>query len=139
MIIQIPKQQKEEIFSWLQSALPKEACGLLAGVREGNDVTVKKFYGMHNADDASSHFSMDAREQFAVIREIRRNGLILLANVHSHPGTKAEPSEEDKRFAYDGGIIYLICSFMEEVPEMKAYRIIDRRRVTQVKIRYMEK
>lgn len=137
MIVQISNQKKEEIFNWLKDALPKEACGLLAGVREGDAVTVKKFYGMHNMDENSSHFAMDAREQFAVVKEIREKGWILLASVHSHPDTKAEPSEEDKRLAYDGGIFYLICSFMEGEPVMKAYRIIDRKRVTHVDLRYI--
>ena len=99
-------------------------------------VDVKKFYGMHNVDESSTHFSMDAREQFAVMKEIRENGYMLLANVHSHPDTKAEPSEEDKRLAYDSGIIYLICSFMETEPVLKAYRIIDRKRVSKVSIQY---
>ena len=38
---------------------------------------------MHNVDESSTHFSMDAREQFAVMKEIRENGYMLLANVHS--------------------------------------------------------
>ena len=136
MTIQIPKQQKKEMLSWLLEGLPNEACGFLAGVRQDNAIAVKKFYGMHNVDESSTHFSMDAREQFAVMKEIRENGYMLLANVHSHPDTKAEPSEEDKRLAYDSGIIYLICSFMEKEPVLKAYRIIDRKRVSKVSIQY---
>lgn len=136
MTIQIPEQQKKEMLSWLLEGLPNEACGLLAGVRQDNTIAVKKFYGMHNVDESSTHFSMDAREQFAVMKEIRENGYMLLANVHSHPDTTAEPSEEDKRLAYDSGIIYLICSFMEKEPVLKAYRIIDRKRVSKVSIQY---
>ena len=62
MTIQIPKQQKKEMLSWLLEGLPNEACGLLAGVRQDNAIAVKKFYGMHNVDESSTHFSMDARE-----------------------------------------------------------------------------
>ena len=134
MMIQIPNEQKQEILSWLRQGLPNEACGLLAGVREENIVTVKKVYGMRNVDHSSSHFSMDAREQFAVIKDIRKNGWILIGNVHSYPTTKAEPSEEDIRLAYDSGIFYLICSFLEEEPKLRAFRIIDRKKVVNVQV-----
>lgn len=134
MIIQIPKEQKQEIFAWLREGLPNEACGLLAGTREEDVVTVRRFYGMRNIDHSSSHFSMDAREQFAVVKDIRKDGLLLLGNVHSHPTTAAEPSEEDIRLAYDSGIFYLICSFLEEEPILKAFRIMDRKKVIQVQV-----
>lgn len=41
-MINIPKQKYEEILSWLRQGLPNEACGLLAGVRDGEDVTDRK-------------------------------------------------------------------------------------------------
>ena len=137
-MIQIPNKVYDEILDWAKQGLPNEACGLLAGVREGEDVKVEKVYCMQNTDHSAEHFSMDAREQFTAIRDMRKNGWILIGNVHSHPSSPARPSEEDKRLAYDGGILYLILSLQEEEPDLKAFRITDRKNVSRVEIRYID-
>lgn len=136
-MFKIPQEKYEEILDWFRQGLPNEACALLAGTRQGDDVLVEKVYPMQNIDNSPEHFTMDAREQFEVVKDIRKNGWILLANVHSHPESPARPSEEDKRLAYDGAILYLICSFQEEEPVLKAFRIIDRKNVSNVEIAYV--
>lgn len=136
-MINFPGEEYEKMLDWLRLGLPNEACGLLAGVWKGADATVKKVYGMKNVDESPVHFSMDAEEQLAVIKDIRKNGWALIGNVHSHPASCAEPSEEDKRLAYDGSILYLICSFQEKEPVLKAYRIENQKKISEVKIRYI--
>ncbi len=88
--------------------LPHEACGYLA---ERNGV-IEQHYEMTNMDRAADHFSMDPKEQFAAVKEMRRLGQTLAAVYHSHPETPARPSREDIRLAYDPDISHVIISML---------------------------
>ncbi|MDR3192136.1 MAG: M67 family metallopeptidase, partial [Treponema sp.] len=64
--------------------LPNESCGLMAGEVRGEEKTVKAVYGLTNTDQSAEHFSMDPKEQFKAIKDIRNRGWVLLGNFHSH-------------------------------------------------------
>ena len=67
---------------------------------------------------------MNLKEQFAAIKDMRNNGLVMLGNFHSHPESPSRPSEEDKRLAYDKELSYFILSLMEiEKPVLKSFKI----------------
>lgn len=93
--------------------LPNEACGLIAGVKDGTDKVIKKVYLLTNTDHSNEHFSLDPREQLAAVKDMRANGFIPLGNWHSHPETPSRPSKEDKRLAYDKTASYMILSLMD--------------------------
>ena len=124
-MIEIPKHIIDAIFVQCKAELPNEACGLLTGNGTGDSSVVEKQYALTNIDHSPEHFSFDPKEQFAVLKEARSNGLRIVANYHSHPETPARPSEEDLRLAYDPNIIYIIVSMINEVPDIKAFSIKD--------------
>jgi proteasome lid subunit RPN8/RPN11 len=100
--------------------LPNEACGLLVG----KENEALKQYPLTNVDHSPEHFSLDPKEQFAVLREARRQGWQVIASYHSHPASPARPSAEDIRLALDPNIIYIIVSLQEkENPVVKAFSI----------------
>lgn len=106
------------------AALPKEACGLIAGLEQDGKRTVSKIYPLTNLDDSPEHFSMDPKEQFAAVKDMRRNGWTLLGNYHSHPATPARPSAEDIRLAFDPGASYLILSLLDvRQPVLRSFKI----------------
>lgn len=113
-MIVITKQQYEEIAKHSLAALPNEACGLLGGKAENGVKYVEKVYLLANVDNSPEHFSMDPKEQFAAVKDMRTNGWTMLGNFHSHPASPSRPSEEDKRLAFDTEASYLILSLMEE-------------------------
>ena len=124
-MIVLKARHYREIISHSVNALPNEACGLLGGRIEDGIKHVEKVYLLTNLDDSPEHFTMDPREQFAAVKDMRSNGWELLGNFHSHPATPARPSEEDKRLAFDPGASYLILSLLNmEVPVLKSFRII---------------
>ena len=98
---------------------PNEACGYLAA----KDGVICRIFELTNIDAAPEHYSMDPAEQFAVIRQVREEGLQLAAVYHSHPATPARPSVEDLRLAHDPDIIYVIVSMMAGVAPVRAFRI----------------
>lgn len=125
-MINLSRKQYNEMVTWSHSRLPNEACGLISGVIEGEQKNVRKVYNMANIDESPEHFSMAAKEQFAAIKDMRKEGWVLLGNYHSHPESPSRPSEEDKRLAYDPAASYLILSLVErDAPVLKSFRIVN--------------
>ena len=110
----IPKNIYRQLHDAATEAAPIEACGLLAG----KDGLVDKFYPMTNVDAAEEHFTMDPKEQFSVIKDIRKLGLQMLAIWHSHPASPPRMSDEDMRLALTPGVVYVILSLA--VPEAES-------------------
>lgn len=118
-MLSIPQNIVDELFDRALNGLPEEICGYLAG--SGQEVT--KSFHLTNIDHSPEHFSFDPAEQFQVVREVRKLGLEILANFHSHPATPARPSEEDIRLAFDPEISYIIVSLAADLPDIKSFKI----------------
>ncbi len=111
----LKQEDYQKILEHAKTGLPNEACGLLGGyTNEDGSQVITDVYLLRNVDESREHFSMDPKEQFAAVKDIRGKGRELLGNFHSHPESPSRPSEEDIRLAYDSKIHYLILSLMEE-------------------------
>jgi [CysO sulfur-carrier protein]-S-L-cysteine hydrolase len=84
---------------------------------------VSEQYPMANTDQSNEHFTMEPKEQFSVIKDLRAKGKEMLVIYHSHPETPARPSEEDIRLALTPNVSYIIVSLAGEQPEVKSFRI----------------
>ncbi|MCL5102513.1 MAG: M67 family metallopeptidase [Armatimonadetes bacterium] len=121
-MIVIPLNILNDMVEHAREQAPLEACGLLVG----QNAEVKKSYRLTNMDASSEHFSLDPKEQFAVVKEIRPNGWDVLAVYHSHPATPARMSEEDLRLALAPEMRYVIVSLMDdEWPKVKSFTVRD--------------
>lgn len=118
-MLRISQHIIDQMIEHAQNGLPEEVCGYLAGT----DRDVSKHFAMTNIDHSPEHFSFDPSEQFKVLREVRKEGLAILANYHSHPETPARPSVEDIRLAFDPDISYVIVSLAGELPDVKSFII----------------
>jgi proteasome lid subunit RPN8/RPN11/TusA-related sulfurtransferase len=118
-MLTIKKNVMKAIIAHAENELPHEACGYLAA-KEG---LVGVHYEMTNLDKAGDHFTMDPKEQFATVKEMRKRGQHLCAVYHSHPETPARPSEEDIRLAFDPDISYVIISLQTKERIVKSFRI----------------
>lgn len=134
----LKKSQYNEIIGHSKSALPNEACGLLGGRITDADKIVERVYLLSNMDNSPEHFTMDPREQFGAMKNIRQNNWEMLGNFHSHPATPSRPSEEDKRLAFDPESSYLILSLMDnDSPVLKSFRMCGGK-VEEEEIRIIE-
>ncbi len=123
-MIRLKKEDFNIMLDHAVGELPNEACGLIAGEKNGSDKVIKKVYLLTNTDHSNEHFSLDPKEQLAAVRDMRKNGLVPLGNWHSHPETPSRPSDEDKRLAYDSTASYLILSLMHsDKPVLNAFHI----------------
>ena len=132
------QEQYRTIVAHAKECAPLEACGLLGGRTEGDTKTVAKVYLLTNTDASEEHFSMDPNEQFAAIKDMRKLGIGLLGNFHSHPASPSRPSEEDKRLAYDTKASYLILSLLGEAPVLNSFRIDGKKNVIKEELRVLE-
>jgi|AGTN01.3.fsa_nt_gi Predicted metal-dependent protease of the PAD1/JAB1 superfamily len=123
MRIYIAGRDADELVAHAKKCLPNEACGLIGGEITDSGRIVREVVPLTNVDASAEHFSMDAKEQFAAVKEIRARGHRLIANFHSHPNTPARPSEEDLRLALDPSLIYFIISLSDEIPVLKAFSV----------------
>lgn len=122
-MIYISKIEYDKMIKQAKDEFPLECCGLIAGVKNEDDIYIKKVYPLRNIDESSEHFSMDPKEQFETIRNMRTEGLVLLGNYHSHPYTPSRPSEEDKRLAFDPKALYGIVSLEKDQPVFNLFKI----------------
>lgn len=123
-MIKLSKADYNKIVAHAESELPNEACGLIAGVIDGENKEIKKVYLLTNIDHSNEHFSLDPKEQLAAVKDMRQNGFVPLGNWHSHPESPSRPSDEDKRLAYDSKASYMILSLMDrENPVLNSFKI----------------
>lgn len=117
---QISKKILDAIIAHAKKEVPLEACGYLAQ----KDNQIIEYYALKNMDQRHDHFTMDAKEQFAAVQDMRSKGLKLAAVYHSHPETPARPSPEDIRLACDPEISYVIVSLKNNKPTVKFFKIL---------------
>ncbi|WP_027339432.1 Mov34/MPN/PAD-1 family protein [Halonatronum saccharophilum] len=138
-MVKLDQRLYEKMLAQAKEEFPNECCGLVAGESGEDIIEVKEVFPMTNLDASAEHFSMDPKEQFAVVKEIRCLGYDLLGNYHSHPFTPSRPSYEDKRLAYDEGAIYFILSLKKrDEPVLNAFKIKGRSEVTKLEVKIVE-
>ncbi|MBF0432839.1 MAG: M67 family metallopeptidase [Fibrobacteria bacterium] len=116
-MLKIPRDINQKLMEHAQKEAPLEACGYLAE----KDGEVVCHYELTNTDKSGEHFTMDPKEQFETVRDIREHNYKTSAVYHSHPETPARPSEEDIKLAYDAEISYVIISLLTR--EIKSFKI----------------
>lgn len=118
----IPQRIINELLSHAREGYPYEVCGLIAG----KDGIASRIFRTTNIDKSSISYMMEPAEQFKAFKEMRANGLELMAIYHSHPTSPAYPSRTDVGLAYYPETVYMIASLQKAgTPEIKGFRIID--------------
>jgi [CysO sulfur-carrier protein]-S-L-cysteine hydrolase len=114
----------DQIVAHAREDMPNECCGMIGGL-DGEGRTV---YRAANAEASPLRYSIDAREQFRLMREIEEAGEELTAIYHSHTKSPAYPSQTDVNLAGWPDAVYLIASLAEaEAPDVRGFWIRDGR------------
>lgn len=122
----MPRYLRDELIDWLRGALPNEGCGLLVADRTAEDGGVPtRFIGMRNAAASPYRYLMDPDEQLRVMLEIDDADEVVWAIVHSHVASPPRPSATDVGLAAYPDALYVLCSFVGEAPEVRAWTIVD--------------
>jgi proteasome lid subunit RPN8/RPN11 len=108
-----------ECVAHAREASPDECCGLLLG--RGEEI-VEAVRARNVADDPATRFLIDPADHFAALRTARERGLQVVGFYHSHPTSRADPSERDRsEFSY-AGHLYAIVSLRAEPAEVRLFR-----------------
>jgi proteasome lid subunit RPN8/RPN11 len=118
----VPYHLVDEIILHCKEVYPNEACGILAG--KGR--VVQKVYTMINIEKSGVSYMMEPKEQFTVMKEMREQGLEMVAIYHSHPYSDAYPSPKDINLAFYEDSLYVILSLIYKEPIIKAFEIKDK-------------
>jgi proteasome lid subunit RPN8/RPN11 len=122
--VQFPRPIVDELIAHARDDAPNECCGIVAA-QDGQAV---KLFRATNAEASPMRYSLDPREQYEITMEIERSGWELGVIYHSHTRSPAYPSQTDVNLAFYPDALYVIVSVVEpESPEVKAFRIVDRR------------
>ncbi len=83
----------EALANHAESAFPAEACGLLAGSRSGDQITVTDYYPLPNhATDPRRAFRIDPLAFLGIDKATAGS---IVGVFHSHPGGSTAPSSSD--------------------------------------------
>jgi proteasome lid subunit RPN8/RPN11 len=133
-MLHLSKNHLGEVIKHCQKEYPKEACGILAG----KDGLVKRVYPMKNREESETRYFIDPKEQFKVMKEMRKDQLELLAIYHSHVKSEAFPSKTDVDLAFYPEALYMIISLVDfDQPIVRTFQIKNGR-INEVAISIQE-
>jgi proteasome lid subunit RPN8/RPN11 len=121
--VQINAKDWQQIVDLVQSLLPEEACGFLAG----RDGAVSAVLPITNRLHSQVRYEMDPRQQLNAMLWMEENALDLLAIFHSHPKGPAVPSLTDLTQYYYPEAVCVIVSPDGAGWQLRAFKIIDSR------------
>jgi proteasome lid subunit RPN8/RPN11 len=120
--VRIPKQLIDELIAHAREEAPNECCGMIGGT-DGSAATL---YRSINAEASPLRYSLDANDQFRIMRELEESGEELLAIYHSHTASAPYPSQTDVNLAAYPDSVYLIVSLEDpDDPELRGFWIRD--------------
>ena len=110
----------EEMVAHAREEAPNECCGMIGG----SDGQARTVYRARNAEASPLRYSIDAKEQFELMRRIEEAGEELVAIYHSHTRSAAYPSQTDVNLAGWPDAVYLIVSLEDTgSPDVRGYWI----------------
>jgi [CysO sulfur-carrier protein]-S-L-cysteine hydrolase len=122
----------QEMLQHVESQIPLEACGLLAGT----DNRVEEVIRIRNQAQSPVRFVMDPYEQLKAFDWIESNGLDLLGIFHSHPaGPEIASATDIAEATYK--VIHIIWSRRENRWQARGFWI-DRGTASEVTLRIIE-
>jgi proteasome lid subunit RPN8/RPN11 len=119
--MRIARRLFDELIAHARADAPNECCGMIAS-RNGEAVAVHR---ATNAAASPLRYVIDGKEQYEIQTAIEDAGLDLGAIYHSHTRSAPEPSETDINLAFYPDALYVIVGVNDEVPDVRAWRIVD--------------
>ena len=106
----LPDALHEQLIAEARAAYPNECCGLIEGTATPDGWRATALHGSKNlAADPAQNFLIDPQVHFDLLRRLRGTDCVIIGCYHSHPGSRAEPSDRDREEAIDDGFVWLIA------------------------------
>ena len=123
--LSIPRSVYEGMLWHARAEQPLECCGFLAGVvREDGIGEVRLRYPLLNAAASAVEYDAEPGSLFSAWKDIRRQGMEVLAIYHSHPRSEPIPSRTDlARNWWGRDVLHVIVSLTDSPPIVRAWRL----------------
>jgi proteasome lid subunit RPN8/RPN11 len=108
--VTLPAPLAANILAAARNTFPHECCGLLEGVRDGENFRVTALHPARNLAASQDRFEIDPADHFTARRAARAAGHAIIGCYHSHPDGKARPSATDLAGAGEEDFLWLIAS-----------------------------
>jgi proteasome lid subunit RPN8/RPN11 len=113
----------DEMIAHAREDAPNECCGMIGG-RDDAATTV---YRSINAEASPLRYSLDASDQFRIMKEMEESGEELVGIYHSHTASAAHPSQTDVNLAAYPDAVYVIVSLQDAELDVRGFWIRDGR------------
>ena len=110
MQLVISSNQRNLLSEHANKNKPNEACALLFGITEKENLIVKEIFLTKNIDESKTHFTMSNDELIRGYKEAEEKKLEVIGIFHSHPDSEAFPSSTDVKFMKINPVAWLIFS-----------------------------
>ena len=117
--ITIVRRVLDDVRAHAREAAPRECCGILIGTSE----CVLENVRAGNLADGTTRFEIDPHDHIRAVRLSRARGLDVVGFYHSHPRSRAYPSETDKAESGYAGAMHLIAGTHDAGEEARLFRI----------------
>ncbi|CCQ75043.1 Mov34/MPN/PAD-1 family protein [Magnetospira sp. QH-2] len=111
----------------VETAYPREGCGLLVGRHdpEGRTVVLDVVpTDNHASGDQQDSFEIDPQVHMNLLRTLRGGEATVVGHFHSHPDHPAAPSARDHAMAHDPKMIWVIAAVADGcLVALSAYRL----------------
>jgi proteasome lid subunit RPN8/RPN11 len=91
----LPDALGAQISDEARAALPRECCGLIEGVRNGDIVHAVAIHPAYNISPHEDCFEIDPAAHLRLRRIAREAGRAIIGCYHSHPNGRPQPSPRD--------------------------------------------
>jgi desampylase len=125
----LPYSLRDRLVAEARAAYPRECCGLVEGVRDGEAVRALALHPVANvAEDPAGGFLIDPAVHLRLSRSLRGSGREIVACYHSHPDGRVQPSARDRASGTAEDFVWVIAGVADEV-SLAAYEGPDFRPV----------
>lgn len=107
--VELPAALGDAIHAAAKAAFPGECCGLLEGIREGENFRVQALHPARNLSPDNSRFQVDPADHLKAQKAARANANAIIGCYHSHPQGPAQPSAADAAGAGEDNFLWLIA------------------------------
>ena len=115
----LTEAQKQILSNHADNEKPNESCAILFGTDNEEEIKVEKVFLTKNIDQSPVNFTISAEQRLEADKMERESQLKIIGIFHSHPDSKAYPSDTDKKFMELNPEVWIIFSGISK--EFKAY------------------
>ena len=115
----LTEAQKQILSNHADNEKPNESCAILFGTDNEEEIKVEKVFLTKNIDQSPVNFTVSAEQRLEADKMERESQLKIIGIFHSHPDSKAYPSDTDKKFMELNPEVWIIFSGISK--DFKAY------------------